>query len=79
MSPVKSGLAYYSLQSGEVLLGDDTSLPILGVGNLDIIPNGSGGSYTCSVLHVPGLRYNLLSVQDDHTHTTIRNSPELTS
>ena len=43
------------------MLGDDTSLPILGVGNL---ANGSGGSYTLSVLHLLGLRYNLLSVQE---------------
>ena len=64
MSPVKGGLADYSLQSGEVLLGDDTSLPILGVGNLDIIPNGSRGSCTSSVLHVLGLCYNLLLVQE---------------
>ena len=49
---------------GEVLLGDDTTLPVLGVGYLGIIPDGSSGAYTSSVLHVPGLRYNLLSVRE---------------
>ena len=60
MTTMKGGLVDYSPQSREVLLGDDTFLPILGVGNLGIIPNGSSGSYTLGVLHVPRLCYNLL-------------------
>ena len=44
------------------MLGDNTFLPILGTGNLCFLPNGYGGSYTLSVLHVPSLHYNLLSV-----------------
>ena len=46
------------------MLGDNTSLLILGVGNLGIVPNGFVGSYTLSVLHFPSLRYNLLLVQE---------------
>ena len=64
MSPVKDGLTDYLPQCGEVLLGDNTSLPILGTGNLHFLPNGYGGSYTLSVLHVPSLQYNLLSVHE---------------
>ena len=45
-------------------MGDNTSLLILGVDNIGIIPNGSSGSYTSSVLHVLGLCYNLLSMQE---------------
>ena len=58
MTPVKKGLDTYSPIIGKIYLGDDSSLPILGVGNLDVIPNGSGGSHTSAVLHVPGLHYN---------------------
>ena len=39
-------------------------LHILGIGNLCFLPNGYGGSYTLSVLHVPSLHYNLLSVHE---------------
>ena len=39
-------------------------LPILGIDNLGIIPNVSGGSYTLSVIHVLGLCYNLILVQE---------------
>ena len=46
------------------MLGDDTSLLILCISNLGKIPNGSSGSYNSSVLHVPSLCYNLLSVQE---------------
>ena len=46
------------------MLGDDTALSVLGIGNLGIIPNGSGGSYTLSLLHAPSLHYNLLLVQE---------------
>ena len=46
------------------MLGDNTSLPILGIGNFCFLPNGYGGSYTLSVLHVPSLHYNLLSVHE---------------
>ena len=46
------------------MLCDDTSLLILGIDNLGIIPNGSGGSYTLSVLHVLGLFFYLLSMQE---------------
>ena len=64
MSPIKDGLINYLPQCGEVLLGDNTSLRILGTGNLCFLPNGYGGSYTLSVLHVPSLHYNLLSVHE---------------
>ena len=64
MSPMKGGLIDYSPQSREVLIGDDTSLLILGIGNIGKIPNGSSGSYTLSVIHVLGLHYNLLSMQE---------------
>ena len=64
MSFVKVGLADYSPMMGEVLLGNDTSLFILGVGDLAIIPNGFGGLYTSSVLHIPHLHYNLISVHE---------------
>ena len=40
------------------------SLLILGVDNLGIIPNGSRGSYTLSVLHVLGLCCNVILVQE---------------
>ena len=64
MSPMKVGLADYSPLIGEVLLDDDTSILILGIGNLGIIPNRSGGSYTLSFLHVPSLCYNFISMQE---------------
>ena len=64
MSPVKDGLTDYLPQCGEVLLGDNTSLWILGTGNLHFLPNDYGGSYTLSVLHVPSLHYNLLSLHE---------------
>ena len=64
MSLVKVGLAKYSpMMTREALLGDDTSLPTICIGNL-AIPNGVGGSYTPSVLHVLGLCYNLLSMHE---------------
>ena len=43
MSPVKDGLTDYLPQCGEVLLGDNTSLPILGTDNLHFLPDGYGG------------------------------------
>ena len=64
MSPVKDGLIDYLPQCGEVLLGDNTSLWILGIGNLHFLPDGYGGSYTLSVLHVPSLHYNLLLMHE---------------
>ena len=64
MSPMKDGLTDYLPQCGEVLLGDNTSLWILGTGNLRFLPDGYGGSYTLSVLHVPILHYSLLSVHE---------------
>ena len=64
MSPMRGGLTNYSPQSREVLLGDDTSLLILGFSNLGIILNGSSGLYTSTLLHVLGLCYNLLSMQE---------------
>ena len=64
MSPVKDGLIDYLPQCGEVLLGDNTSLPILGIGNLCFLSNGYGGSYTLIVLHVPSFHYNLLFVHE---------------
>ena len=52
MSPVKDGLTDYLPQCKEVLLGNNTSLWILGTGNLCFLRNGYGGSYTLTVLHV---------------------------
>ena len=64
MSPVKDGWTNYLPQCREVLLGDNTSLWILGTDNLCFLPDGYGGSFTLSVLHVPSLRYNLRSMQE---------------
>ena len=64
ISLVKDGLIDYLPQCREVLLGDNTSPRILGTDNLHLLPNGYGGSYTLSVLHVPSLHYNLLSVHE---------------
>ena len=65
MTPLKHGLVDYSPLSGEIFLGDDTTISICGSGNLAMIPNGSNdGIHNLDVLHVPGLRYNLLSVYE---------------
>ena len=64
MSPVKDGFIDYLPQCREVLLGDNTSLWILGIRNLCFLPNSYGSSYTLSVLHVPSLHYNLLFVHE---------------
>ena len=64
MSPVKGGLTDCLPQCREALLRDNTSLWILGTSNLCFLPNGYGGSYTLSVLHVPSLHYNLLYVHE---------------
>ena len=46
------------------MLGDNTSLRFVGIGNLCFLLDGYGGSYTLSVLHVPSLHYNLLSMHE---------------
>ena len=47
---------------GQILIGDSSSVPIEGRGDMQLIPDGRGGTHTSEVLYVSGLGYHLLSV-----------------
>ncbi|GKV28505.1 hypothetical protein SLEP1_g37549 [Rubroshorea leprosula] len=51
----------YKPATGTVVLGDDTALPIVGIGNIRIKMYG-GMVKTFEVRHVPGLKKNLISM-----------------
>ncbi|GKV08223.1 hypothetical protein SLEP1_g19888 [Rubroshorea leprosula] len=51
----------YKLAIGMVVLGDDTALPIVGIGNI-LIKMYDGMVRTFEVRHVPGLKKNLISM-----------------
>lgn len=62
MTPIKEGLLNFQPMQGKIYLGDDTSLPIRGVGSLPLASVDSGGTHNIEVLYVPKLHYHLLSV-----------------
>ncbi|KAI5062669.1 hypothetical protein GOP47_0023208 [Adiantum capillus-veneris] len=64
MTPLRDGLQHLQAKKGKVFIGDKTSVPIHGIGNLKIIPNGKGGMFTSKVLYVLDLGYHLLLVKE---------------
>ena len=55
MTPMKKGIHNLCVMDGKILMEDNSSLQIQGIGDLDLVPNGSCEAYTCEVLYVLGL------------------------
>ena len=66
MNLMKKGIQNLCVADGKILIGDNSSIQIQEMGYLYLIPNGSSGTYTCEVLYVPNLHYNLLSICELH-------------
>ncbi|MCO5604027.1 hypothetical protein L7F22_058184 [Adiantum nelumboides] len=62
MTPSKDGLQHLRPMQGKIFIGDNSTIPIQGVGSLPLIPDGKGGSHSSEVLYAPHLGYHLLSV-----------------
>ncbi|GKV31446.1 hypothetical protein SLEP1_g40131 [Rubroshorea leprosula] len=61
--PQRDWFKIYKPATGMVVLGDDTTLPIIGIGNIQI-KMYNGMVRTFDVHHVPGLKENLISMSE---------------
>ena len=62
MTLVKKGTQNLYVVDGKIHIGDKSLVQIQGISDLDLIPNGFGGTYTCEEFYAPSLHYDLLLV-----------------
>lgn len=66
VTPWKEGLLDLWPMQGKILIGDNLTVLVCGIGDLDLILDGRGGMYTSQVLYVPHDGFHLLSVKELH-------------
>eukprot|EP00250_Pteridium_aquilinum_P021206 c25055_g1_i2 orf=720-1535(+) len=64
MTPTLDGFRNLREMQGDICIGDSSHVPIEGIGDLTLIPDGKGGSLSGEVLYVPGLGFHLLSMKE---------------
>ena len=64
MTCMKKGIQNLCVVDGKILIGDNSPIQIQGIGDLNLTPNGFGGTYTYEVLYVLDLHYDLLLVRE---------------